>query len=659
MNSRTHDSVIQRAFVRRCLQTVFYLALVLFAVGQSVAQQYVTILYYTWANHVMPSSLEGPDVKNMMNTPYGTGYNWWGKPLYAATHGDETIKNNYLMYFGNGNTPNNGLIDYHADLLAQAGVDFITLDYSNGAIFEIHEGAKALCKRYAERKTGGLPIPRVAVFARNAQTLQACENDLFNVYSPDIFFNYFGKKLVMVAKPNDALGEGDVNQPAIPTGGIFDRYTCRHMWGLDNRGRSWSFKVNAAAPPPPFSYNGQPEQMCAPVACQASYMTVDGVNPGPGAQGRQGGAFFSRYMDAARSRGVKFVFICEWNEWTAINFGTPPGAKFVDCWKAEYSADIEPMEGGHGDFYYQLMKQKIAESRGSTVIASGHTYVLRARHSDKCAEVGNALLNNGANVNQFQVWSPVATCQKWTAYAVEGGYWKFINVNSGRCLEVGGYSNSASGNIQQWEYLGHPYQQWTIVPAGGDFYKIINRGSGMLMDAEGGPGATGDGVNISQYFDVGNSNQMWRFEQVSPIQPGTRYTLKARHSGLLAEVASATANNGGNVQQWPDNGAPCQHWNVYSDGGPFVHFLNANSNKSLEVASSSNDNGGNVQQWEYIPHAHQQWWLLGVDLPGVYAVVNRGSGKMLDVAGMDAGANIQQWQGSNGQNQQWEFTGVP
>ena len=228
-------------------------------------------------------------------------------------------------------------------------------------------------------------------------------------------------------------------------------------------------------------------------------------------------------------------------------------------------------------------------------------------------------------------------------------------------MEVSGYSNSPGGNIQQWDYVGHPYQQWTLSTAGGGFFKLINRGSGMLADVEGGPGATGNGVNISQFNDIENSNQQWRFDEVVPIQPGTRYTVKARHSGLLAEVVSALTTNGANVQQWPDNGATCQRWNAYSDGGPFVHFLSANSNRCFEVSGYSNANGGNVQQWDYIPHAHQQWWLLGVDIPGTYAVVNRGSGKVFDVAGIStgAGANVQQWQWLNGQNQQWQFTPSP
>jgi len=60
-----------------------------------------------------------------------------------------------------------------------------------------------------------------------------------------------------------------------------------------------------------------------------------------------------------------FVFVTGWNEWTAgfydewAGFHAPPPI-FVDEFSEEYSRDIEPMRGGHGDdyyydYYYQLV----------------------------------------------------------------------------------------------------------------------------------------------------------------------------------------------------------------------------------------------------------------------------------------------------------------
>ena len=333
-------------------------------------QKYVGVFYLVWSNLAITSSLYGSDVYNMSSTIYSPypDFNWWGKPAYCATHGDTTIKNNYLMYLNNDpNQPNDSLIDYHADLLTQAGVDFIIVDETNGPIQAIINGAIALCKRYKERIDNSLPVPKIVFWVKDQTTLTAMENQVFSTYQgtaydTSLFFNYLGKKLLLVVQPDSALSATDTNQPAVPTSGDYANYTARHCWGLSAvGGKYWCFKTNETTPPPAFNYNGQPEEMCAPVACQGSYMTTDGVNPTSGAQGRQNGTFFDTYVEAAKTVQPKFLFVYSWNEWTAQNLGTQSTPKFVDQWREEYSSDIEPMEGGHTDQYYQLMKTKIGE----------------------------------------------------------------------------------------------------------------------------------------------------------------------------------------------------------------------------------------------------------------------------------------------------------
>lgn len=293
---------------------------------------------------------------------------FWGKPKWAATHGDGTIKNNYRFYYGNDpSRTNDSLLDYHAEMITQAGVDLIVLDFTNGGNDFANgptyvSATTALCNRWQQRLKQGLPIPKICFFVRNEAALSVIEEKYFTKYNSDLFFNYLDKKLLLVAKPNNDLGEGDAAQIPVPTNGKFINYTTRHCWGLNNNASCWQFKVNADVPPPAFSYNGKPEQMCAPVSTQASYLTMDGVNVTMGAQGRQGGAYFKKYMLAATKARVKFVFIHSWNEWHALNVGPSQSSPYyVDQWNTEYSSDIEPMNGGHSDKYYQLMKEEIAK----------------------------------------------------------------------------------------------------------------------------------------------------------------------------------------------------------------------------------------------------------------------------------------------------------
>ena len=103
---------------------------------------------------------------------------------------------------------------------------------------------------------------------------------------------------------------------------------------------------------------------------------------------------------------------------------------------------------------------------------------------------------------------------------VSGGYWKFTNLASGKALEVTGFSTDAGANIIAWNDTGGTNQQWRVFsPASGAVYwKLGNRNStNMVVDVDGGPNATGDNTNISQYFDDLNAfNQDWAFDDVTP-----------------------------------------------------------------------------------------------------------------------------------------------
>lgn len=337
--------------------------------------KYVALFYFSgWGDTMYEEQTLSPsgDVwiiggQTPANSPYA-GSNFWGKPLWAATHGDKTIKNNYRFYFNNdSNQPNDSLLYWHADLISSAGVDFIVLDFTNGARDNGNggpsylSGTKALLNSWKKRRAQNLPTPKVCFFINNEETLTSVENNFLSKYPEDMFFNYLGKKLLLVSQPLPLNSHS--GQPAVPTNGKYINYTARHCWGLDNTGSYWQFKVNSDSPPPPFQYNGIAEQMCAPVSTQATYLTTDGIHPEAGAQGRQNGAYFKKYMAAAKSAKVKFVLIHSWNEWGAQNLGTQDKPRFVDQWNAEYSSDIEPAAGELGDTYYQLMKAEIKKFR--------------------------------------------------------------------------------------------------------------------------------------------------------------------------------------------------------------------------------------------------------------------------------------------------------
>ena len=64
-----------------------------------------------------------------------------------------------------------------------------------------------------------------------------------------------------------------------------------------------------------------------------------------------------------------FVMVTGWNEWIAGRFGKPGGPpEFVDQFDQEFSRDIEPMQGGHGDNYYWQLISNVRRYKGAPPI---------------------------------------------------------------------------------------------------------------------------------------------------------------------------------------------------------------------------------------------------------------------------------------------------
>ncbi|AIS01329.1 RICIN domain-containing protein [Streptomyces glaucescens] len=85
-------------------------------------------------------------------------------------------------------------------------------------------------------------------------------------------------------------------------------------------------------------------------------------------------------------------------------------------------------------------------------------------------------------------------------------------------------------------------------------------------------------------------------------------------------------------------------------------LVNRNSGKALDVSGMSTADGARVNQWTRNDGNHQQWQFVDSG-GGYYRLKARHSGKVLDVAGASAadGAAVQQWADHNGANQQFRL----
>ena len=93
--------------------------------------------------------------------------------------------------------------------------------------------------------------------------------------------------------------------------------------------------------------------------------------------------------------------------------------------------------------------------------------------------------------------------------------------------------------------------------------------------------------------------------------------------------------------------------------GGYYEIVNRNSGKVLDVSGNSTTDGAAILQWTWHSGTNQEWSLVAVG-GGYYKLVNRNSGKVLDVANNSTadGAIIDQWTDNGGTNQQWTFLAV-
>jgi hypothetical protein len=138
-------------------------------------------------------------------------------------------------------------------------------------------------------------------------------------------------------------------------------FTVRSMWGLgvDYTGGQWCFLSTNNHNKFTKGPDGKPEQVSVAVASQETYMSR--LNT---AKSRNGGMFwYAQWLTAFEFR-PKIVTLTWWNEWTAQRLNIDGEYVFTDNYNQEYSRDIEPMEGGHGDQYYRWMIEYISAYKG-------------------------------------------------------------------------------------------------------------------------------------------------------------------------------------------------------------------------------------------------------------------------------------------------------
>ncbi|WP_051680348.1 RICIN domain-containing protein [Vibrio rhizosphaerae] len=129
-----------------------------------------------------------------------------------------------------------------------------------------------------------------------------------------------------------------------------------------------------------------------------------------------------------------------------------------------------------------------------------------------------------------------------------------MDVNSGLCLGVSGFSNSAGAQLQIQNCNGSDYQKWQVSLDAGNWATIKNRGSGQCIDVTNK--SAEPSTNLQQWQCNGDENQAWNISD----QGNGQYAIISKYNGLAIDVYGARKANGSPVVQYTWTGADNQRW---------------------------------------------------------------------------------------------------
>lgn len=353
-------------------------------VGEPRKGKFVGLFYWTW--HTNFSSLDvcipSRVIAQHPEAAYDFNHSAWDKSIHTNFWGEPL--------FGFYRDTDRWVLRKHAELLAEAGVDMIMFDCTNGS-FTWRESYTVLCEVFAQARRDGVKTPQIAfmlAFAPTKGSREAIISIYEDLYKPgkydDLFFKWRGKPLIMAYPEMLADIEGDEAQTRLHRE-IRNYFTFRPGQPVYNVGptRNDHWGWLEIYPQHGFAKNpdGSFEQVTVGVSQNwTAHQGLSAMNT-KGAFGRSyTNARGHDYSEGAVDKGLNFaeqwqraleldpelIFITGWNEWIMGRFEVwqNQANAFPDQFDQEHSRDIEPMRGGHGDNYFYQMVDGIRRFKG-------------------------------------------------------------------------------------------------------------------------------------------------------------------------------------------------------------------------------------------------------------------------------------------------------
>lgn len=143
---------------------------------------------------------------------------------------------------------------------------------------------------------------------------------------------------------------------------------------------------------------------------------------------------------------------------------------------------------------------------------------------------------------------------------------QLVNRNSGKVLDE---DVSIPGKVQQWKNYRSLNQTWTVVYHEDGTVEFINVATGRCLDIQAANIAdpTANGHYAQTWTCTGSDNQRFVIEPIyigneGGISGSDGVRIRAFHSNKCLDVAGVSKANGATVQQWDCHDGLNQRWDI-------------------------------------------------------------------------------------------------
>ncbi len=269
------------------------------------------------------------------------------------------------------------VIKTHMRQLVSAGIDFLVIDNTNLRTdlnnddwnLMVTKPMTSLLDTLVEMRNNGEKTPYIVNWVGtfgdfNAMmmgqldcTQIACNWEIINKLYNQFYTNEKYADLWVYWDDKPFMGTTTkISNPTVPI-------TTRTIWALQQSttNKEWTFRQQNNNLIYGKDDSGNLEQMSVSAALALGYCMSDPTYT----IGRNHGLTFYNQWLNAYDKHPKVIFVGTWNEWGAQRIEYPMATCkdkcFTDEYTQEYSSDIEPMKGGHGNQYYQWLKKYIQD----------------------------------------------------------------------------------------------------------------------------------------------------------------------------------------------------------------------------------------------------------------------------------------------------------